>query len=457
MQFRDYLAVARRSWVVILACAIIGTAVGGMVALTTPTSYRATTDLWVSVNNTGRASDLALSTSFARQAVVSYVQIVPTSIVLDPVIDELDLADTTAVLAERVSASAPLNSQVISITVTATDPSEASQIANAVAASFSTVVSEELERPVGEATASKVTIETLAAATVPTEPSAPNLRLNLLLGLLVGVGVGVGLAVLRFILDTRVHTIADVEQVVPAPILGGITFDPDAGTRPLIVQAAPRDPRAEAFRRLRTNLQFLELGGHTPMFVITSSAPAEGKSTTAANIALTLAETGARVALVDADLRKPRVADLFGLEGGVGLSDVLAGRVSLSDVVQRWSFGKLFIIPAGTLPPNPAELLGSRAMDRTLGELGAAFDYVVVDTPPLLAVTDAAVLARKTTGAILIVASGSSRRPQLEASVRALATADATLLGAVITKLPTKGPDSQGYGQYTYGVTHTNA
>ena len=119
------------------------------------------------------------------------------------------------------------------------------------------------------------------------------------------------------------------------------------------------------------------------------------------------------------------------------------------------SLGKLFLLPAGTLPPNPAELLGSRAMWRTLEELRAAFDYVVIDSPPLLAVTDAAVLSRLTTGAILIAAAGSSRRPQLESSAKSLAAADAKLLGVVLTKLPTRGPDSYGYGQYTYGAVHT--
>lgn len=456
MQLRDYIALLRSSWLVVVACAIIGTAVGTVVALTTPTTYSASTDVWVSVQNTGAAGDLALSTNFARQAVVSYVQVIPTALVLDPVAEELDVDGGSQALAGQVKASAALNSQLITITTTAGDPSEAAQLANAVAESFSRAVSEELERPVGDATESKVTIEIIAPATVPTAPSAPNIRLNIMLGLLLGLAAGIGIAVLRSVLDTRVHTISDVETAVNAPILGGIPFDPDSAKRPLVVQAAPRDPRAEAFRRLRTNVQFLNLSGAVPSFVITSSAPAEGKSTTAANIALTLAETGASVVLLDADMRKPRVADIFRIEGGVGLSDVLAGRVRLSDALQPWA-GKLFLLPAGTLPPNPSELLGSRAMWRTLEELRAVFDYIIIDSPPLLAVTDAAILSRLTTGAILIAASGTSRRPQLEGSVKALDTADAALLGVVLTKLPTRGPDSYGYGAYSYGVTHAKA
>ncbi|MBD8023751.1 polysaccharide biosynthesis tyrosine autokinase [Microbacterium gallinarum] len=454
MQIRDYIALVRRSWVLILACTVIGGSVGAAFAFLSPATYQSTSQLFVSVRNTGAALDLAQSTSYARQAVTSYVRVIPTAIVLDPVVEDLGLDITSRQLAGQVIASAPLNTQIITITVTDRNPSQAAQLANAIADSFATTVATELEAPTGTDTDSKVRVDTISPAKVPTEPSSPNLRVDLALGLLIGLAAGVGLAVLRSLLDTRVRTPADIESVVDAPILGGIPFDPDSATRPLIVQVAPRDPRAEAFRRVRTNVQFLNLEAEAPTFVITSSAPAEGKSTTAANLALTLAETGMRVALVDADLRKPRLADNFNIEGGVGLSDVLAGRVPLSGAFQQWGRSKLFLLPAGTLPPNPAELLGSRSMWQTLEEMRRAFDYILIDAPPLLAVTDAAVVSRLTTGAILVAASGATRKPQLAGAVKAIAGADARLLGVVITKLPTKGPDSTAYGQYTYGVTH---
>lgn len=454
MHLRDYLALARRNWLLIVSCTAIGIALGAISALTAPTMYQATTQLYISVRNTGAATDLAQSTAYARQAVTSYVEVVPTALVLEPVIEELGLDETPGELARRVSAAAPLNTQVISITVRDSDPSQAAQVANAAGESFQTAVATALERPAADGEQGKVRAETVAPARVPIDPYSPNLPLSLSLGLLLGLAAGLAVAVVRAVLDTRVHVITDVEAVLEAPILGGIPFDPDSAKRPLIVLASPRDPRSEAFRRVRTNLQFLAYEGGAPSFVITSSAPAEGKSTTCANLALTLAETGARVALIDADLRKPRVADVFNLEGGVGLSDVLAGRITLSCAIQPWGAGKLFVLPAGTLPPNPAELLGSRGMWRLLEELRQAFDYILIDAPPLLAVTDAAVISRLTTGAIMVAASGSTRKPQLESARKALESVDAKLLGAIITKLPTRGPDSYGYGQYTYGVTH---
>jgi len=260
--------------------------------------------------------------------------------------------------------------------------------------------------------------------------------------------------VLRTVLDTRIHSLHDIATVTEAPVLGGIAFDPDAKARPLIVHADPRNPRAESFRSLRTNVQFLNVEGGSSRYVVTSSGPGEGKSTTTANLAISLAETGARVALIDGDLRLPKVADYMGIEGAVGLTDVLIGRVELVDAMQKWGRGNLFVLPAGRIPPNPAELLGSTAMDRVLAALSEHFDYVLIDSPPLLLVTDAAVLTKKATGALLVTASGATKRPELQGAVSSLDRAGADLLGIVVTMLPTKGPDSYGYGTYVYGAAH---
>src|SRR5690606_20414304 len=142
------------------------------------------------------------------------------------------------------------------------------------------------------------------------------------------------------------------------------------------------------------------------VFVVTSSGPAEGKSTVAANLAIAAAEAGLRVALIDADLRLPRIASHFGIEGGIGLSDVLAGRLSANDALQRWGRGTLFVLPSGTVPPNPAELLGSGAMSDLIAAFRETFDLVVIDAPPVLLVTDAAVAARHADGVLLVAAAG---------------------------------------------------
>ncbi|PZU28381.1 MAG: chromosome partitioning protein [Microbacterium sp.] len=454
MHLTDYIVIVRRNWLIVLSSLLIGGAVGMMIALATPTRYEASTRSFVAVSNTGAASDLNMSTNYARQAVASFVTIVPTALVLDPVIADLDLGLSSRELASRVTASAAPNSQVIEITVSDASPSDAAQIANAVTESFSSAVADRLERPTRDGEPSKVRIELLSPAHVPTTPVAPNMSLSILLGLLVGAAAGVSIAVLRTTLDTRIHTLTDVESALDTPILGGIPFDPDAASEPLIVNAAPRDPRAEAYRTVRTNLQFLDLGAGTPSLVVTSAAPGEGKTVACANIALALAETGARVALVDGDLRSPRLDAVFGLEGYAGLTEVLTGRATLARAMQPWGAGKLFLLMAGTRPPNPSELLGSGAMERVLHELEEAFDFILFDSPPLLAVTDAAVMARHTRGAVLVAASGYTRTPQLADAAKSLSGADALLRGVLMTKLPTRGPDSAAYAQYTYAVTH---
>lgn len=450
MELRDYLRILHRNWILILSLTILGGAGAyGYSLLQTP-SYEAETQLYVSVrsDNSG-VSELAQGTNFARQAVVSFVDVVDSALVLDRVINDLNLDTTAQQLAADIEASSPTNSVLIAIRVSNANAERAASIANSVGQNFADVVVNSLEKPEGDG-ASLVRVETIEPALVPTSPATPHTPVNVVLGLVIGLALGLGIAVLRSLADTRIHSLHDIESATDAPVLGGIALDPDAKRRPLIVHADPRNPRAESFRSLRTNLQFIDVDGSSRSFVVSSAGPGEGKSTTTANLAIALAETGARVVLVDGDLRLPRVADYMGVEGGVGLTDVLIGRVELVDVLQQWGNGKLFVLPSGRTPPNPSELLGSQAMQRTLAALSDAFDYVLVDTPPLLLVTDAAVVSRFTSGVLMVAASGTTKKPQLTAAVEKLHAIDSRLFGVIVTMLPTKGPDSYGYGAYSY-------
>jgi succinoglycan biosynthesis transport protein ExoP len=217
------------------------------------------------------------------------------------------------------------------------------------------------------------------------------------------------------------------------------------------VQDDPHSQRSESFRTLRTNLQFLEVEPGPKSFVMTSSIPHEGKTTTSANLAIVIANSGTRVAIIDADLRRPKLAEYMGLEGAVGLSDVLIGKARLSDVLQPWGDGNLHVLPAGTIPPNPSELLGSSAMPTLLRELEKHFDIVIVDLPPLLPVTDAAIVSNLTRGTLVVVAAGRTQRAELAGAIAALDNVGAPVAGIILTMLPTKGPDAYGYGGYGYG------
>jgi capsular exopolysaccharide synthesis family protein len=337
---------------------------------------------------------------------------------------------------------------LINITVADRSPELAASIADAIADSLATVV-RELETPL-DGGQSPVQLSTVRAATVPESPTSPNLTLNVVLGLLIGIAIGVGAAVLRELLNTRVRTVEDVEAVTDASVLGAIGYEPDAPNRPLIVQESPQSMRAEAFRRLRTNLQFLSVEGQTNAIVMTSALPGEGKSTTTINLAITLADAGQRVALIDADLRRPSIAKYMGIEGSVGLTTVLIGRAGVEDVIQPWGNGNLDVITSGQIPPNPSELLGSRRMAAFVDELTSLYDVVLIDTSPLLPVTDGAILARLVGGAVVVVGAGTIHKAQLEDALETLMTVNAKVLGMVVNRVPVRSGGAYAYHYYEY-------
>nr|WP_244637171.1 polysaccharide biosynthesis tyrosine autokinase [Frigoribacterium sp. CFBP 13712] len=446
---RDYIRILRKGWILIVAVTLVGVAAGALSSILSTPKYVSSTQLFVSVQSSdaSSATDLVQGSSAAQQKVRSYIDVVTSTAVLTPVIEQLGLDTSAKGLASQITAESPTSTVLINITVEDSEPQRAAAIANAVSQSFAAVVVDDLESPTGGGP-SLVKIATIEPAVTAGSPSSPRTTINLVLGFLVGLVLGVAAAVLRSTLDTRIHGSHDVEQVTEAPILGGISYDPGAKKRPLIVHADPRSPRAESFRSLRTNLQFVNLESTSRCFVMTSSLPGEGKTTTTSNLAIALAETGASVAVIDGDLRLPRLADTMGLEGVVGLTDVLIGRADLQDVLQPWGRGTLFVLPAGRIPPNPSELLGSKAMVTLIESLTSSFDYVLIDAPPLLPVTDAAILAKLTGGAILVAAAGRTTRQELQSAMRTLDHIGGRVLGVVMTMLPTKGPDAYGYGNY---------
>lgn len=453
MELRDYLRILRRNWVLILVMTLAGIAGGATLSLLQTPEYEATTKVFVSASAASSVADLNAGNTYTQQIVRSYSEVVETGLVLDPVISELGLDQTVRELAEVVSASVTLNTVIVDITVTDPDPVLAANIANSVAKHLIEAVPD--LTPVNAEGVVPVKITVAQAAQVPEEPVSPRVSLNIALGALVGLVLGLGIAVLHSVLDQRVRGQRDVELVTDLPILGAIALDPKAKERPLIVHADPLSPRAESFRSLRTNLQFVDMGNERRSFVVTSSIESEGKSTTTANLAIALRDSGLNVCVVEGDLRRPKLIDYLGLEGAVGLTDVLIGRAQLGDVLQTWGRNRLVVLPAGQIPPNPSELLGSANMAKLIRELETQFHIVLIDAPPLLPVTDAAILSRQTSGAIVVTAAGRTQRGQLEGALKALASVDAKVHGVVLTMMPTKGPDAYGYGAYGYGYGYT--
>ncbi len=447
MELKDYVTIVRKRWVSIVLVTVLAVTGAMALSLLSKPTYQASSQVFVSVNSAGTTADLLQGSSYSQNQVKSYTDLVTSPRVLAPVIEELGLGVTPDVLAKSVTADSPLNTVLINITVTSTIPKSASDIANAIADSLGTQVAQ-LEKPSSGA-ASPVKVSTVRTASVPLVAATPKKTQNAALGLVLGLLLGFGVAVLREIVDSKVRNELDVHKVTETSVIGTVHYDPDAPDHPLIVQTSPQSHRAESFRRLRTNLQFIDIADHPRTIVVTSSLPGEGKSTTSINLAITLADAGARVVLVDADLRRPSIAEYMGLEGEVGLTTVLIGRAAVLDVVQPWGNGQLHVLPSGQVPPNPSELLGSRAMVSLLDKLTQLYDIVLIDTPPLLPVTDAAILSKLTGGAVVVVGADRLQRHQLADAMGSLETVGARVLGVVLNRVAKTPSDSYMYYDYS--------
>ena len=288
----------------------------------------------------------------SQQRVTSYVDVAKSRLIAQAVIKQLGLTLSPDAVASMMSVDNPLDTVLLNLSVSNPDPVLAQRIASA----WVDQLTQEVNRieQVGTDGNPLFKVSVVQPATLPTTPYSPRPKLNLALGLLVGLAVGVGAAVLRETLDTRVKTVAALPAIAGAPLLGALATDRDIPKHPLIVRDRPHSPQSEAIRALRTNLQFVDVDHRPRTILVTSALPREGKSTVAANLAVALAEAGTGVALVEADLRRPSLAERMGLEGGSGLTDVLIGRAAIGDVIHGTApAASCGCSPAGRCHPTP--------------------------------------------------------------------------------------------------------
>lgn len=287
-------------------------------------------------------------------------------------------------------------------------------------------------------------------ATVPARPIAPRVLLNTLLAAVVGLLGALGIVFLKETLDDTVKSPEALAQTTGVPVLGMIAHMGKAHKQRLIVVAQPRSPVAEAFRALRTNLQFASVERPLRSLLITSPFPGEGKSEVATNLAAVLAQNGNTVTLVDADLRRPMLHKRLGVSNSIGLSDVFVNKdVTINESVRQTSINGVSVLTSGAIPPNPAELLGSTAMQTLLHDLQREADMVVVDAPPVVPVTDAVVLSQRVDGIVLVVRVGQTTMTGLCQTISQLQHAGAYVLGLVINDIPV-GRSRYGYAYRGY-------
>lgn len=450
MELKDYWQTIRRRWKLIVVVFLVCVAAAGFVTWQATPLYSSSARIFVST--TPSDNDSAYTGNlFATQRAASYVDLISTRQLAERVANDLGGAADNDPQTLRDSIKAEVVPETVNIVLTATDPdpTQARDIAQAYAEALSDMVAD-LETPPGKSDA-LITAAIVDNAQVTSSPVSPQPVRNLGLGAILGLLLGIGLAVVRELMDTTLKSADDVGHVTDAPLLGHINRDPVAVKKLPVTALAEATPWAEAFRVLRTNMQYVDVDNERRVFVVSSSLPAEGKSTTAVNLAITLAMAGERVALIECDLRRPLIARRLGLDEAVGTTSVLIGKVSLDDALQTYDGTDLEVMACGPMPPNPSELLQSQAMGQLIKDLGARFDVVILDAPPLLPVTDAALLSAQADGVLVVVRHGKTTKDQLRHALERVEQVDAKCVGVVVNLAPSK--KGRGYG-YGYGYSY---
>lgn len=509
MEIRDFLRVirARRGRIILTALMVTALAVG--VSLLQTPMYEGQAKILVTERSAGAALFGELLSQFSSQperGLLTQIELMRLRPVAEAAIKDLGLRTTPTALLSQVEFTATGETNLVTVTVRDEDPERAAAIANAlaeayihwsrdlmrfgiseaadeietrlesledrisaIAADLGRNPSPVLEAEMGVATSQYMSLaekleqlrvneqleggfgSVVSTSTVATRPSAPQPRRNGMLGLILGVSLGIGFAFLSDALDNAVKTTDEAETIFDAPILGRIPLlkGKKNGARSLPAADKPGSSSAEAYRGLRTNLDFINFEHNVKTILVASAEPHEGKSTVAANLASVLSQAGKRVILMSCDFHRPVVEEFYRIGASPGLSDVLAGRAKVNAALQSpEGHSNLWILRAGEMPPNPSELLGSETMRRIVSEMRDTVDWIVVDSPPLLAVADAAVAARWADGVLVVVRSGVSTR---DAGRRARETLDrvgARILGVTMWGLEESMESPRRYGYY---------
>lgn len=426
MDLRRYGRTLLKSWWVFVISLVLALGVAVLAFWRTPPTYAATLEFYVSTPLPDGENAQSGST-FAKDRVNSYIELLSSEKLASRIISRKNIDATTDEIMNSITATAQVNTVLILTTVKSSSPERAGLIAEGLAETFGPMV-DELDNEARKTALVKIRI--VSGPTVDPQPVAPDLRLFLVGGLAGGIVIALAIALIRELFDASVRDLGDVRDIVGAPLLGNVPYDPRIKLGPL-VGPATASAQAEAFRKVRTNLQFVGAARQVDVVLVTSSLPQEGKSISASNLAVSLAELDQRVLLIDADLRRPRQAEYFDIANGAGLSNVLAGQIGVRDAIQPWGDTMLSVLPSGAIPPNPAELLGSDTMNDLIVALREQYDHIIIDSPPVMPVTDATVLAGMVDGVVLVVRLGKTTRAALGETVGVLGTLDAAPLGFI--------------------------
>ena len=462
--FAYYVRIFYRHWVGILVIFLASVCLTFGYSLTQPKVYSADARGFIS---TGASESMGTAQSgdvYAKSRAKSYLDIAKSRATAQTVIDKMHQTVKPESLVGEISASIPTDTAIIRITATASTAEGARQLADAWVSALAVQIDKiENSSPSATGAPSIVSLIPIESAVLPSSPSSPNISRNVALGALAGLALGLGYATIRALFDKRIRSSQQVEEELGLTVIGTIPLVPQLATQhePRVTETIARGngtPVGESMRQLRTNLQYANVDDPFRVLVVTSALPAEGKSTVATWLAHVIAANGQKVVLIDADLRRPTLVDIFGLVEGAGLTSVLAGFAKAHEVLQPVA-ENLELLGAGPLPPNPSELLGTRAMKSLLTELSKDA-IVIIDAPPLLPVTDGAVLASIADGAILVTRALKTTTDQVHKAASNLERVHGQVLGVVFNVVTKRDTDGANYGKYgtyyTSGARHNN-
>ena len=444
-------------WLLIIGI-VVGAAAGFGYASLQPKVYAASSSGYVTVGESGTVDVLSGSTA-AKERARSYAAIVSSEAVAQKIKQNTpELSLTTGQIRSSITAAAGENAALITVSAKASSPKNAQMLANGALQATADYIKEIEQNPGnaqalvnGDSTAASPTggntvrVIPLNNASVNPPLVAPNYEQNTLIGAGTGLVLVYAAIFLRRALDQRIRTRDDATKAIGASILGVLPVSDDLNEDNIVKGDTDDHIAQESIRQLRTNLRFVNVDTPPRSFIVTSAVPGEGKSTVSLSLARAMADAGSPVILIDADLRRPTVAKKLKLDAKVGLTQVLAGQVEIANAVHQVGESNLFVLPAGRIPPNPSELLGSDKMRQLINELSEEF-IVVVDVPPLLPVTDASLLSHSVDGVILVGSIGRSHREQMTEASNILKKVNANLLGMVLNRAPRKGLGNSYYG-----------
>ncbi len=437
MELLTYFQLARRYWWLLLLGPLVAGAAAFFVSKQMTPVYRTSTTILV--NQTQSPGLLQYNDILTSERLTNtYAQLIKRDQIMSAVRNDLGLGGSLSSVSKRVSVSTIRNTQLLKISAEDPNPVLTAQLANATASAFIRYNSESLGGP--------GTVTIADPARIPTAPVKPNVRLNTTLAAAMGLLVVCGLVVLLEYLDDTVKATDEAVAGTGLPMLGVVRR---LHREKRLGGPAVLDPEtADAFLQLRTNVHFAGIGSKLKSILVTSAGPGEGKSTTAAGLAVVLAQAGERVIVVDTDLRRPSLHRIFGVPNSFGLTGLLlSDAADPSPALVESGVKNLRILPSGPLPPNPADLLMSSNMENIRNRLSSLADYVIFDSPPILAVTDASILAGTTAGTLLVAAAGKTRKTALKHAAQELVRTQTRIVGLIVNKARVR----QGYYRYARG------